>query len=163
MSGKSSGPTLAGSNDELAYEAVTQGIRVRIIPQYLEDQSDPAEKRWVWAYRVEIHNDGDIAVQLRDRHWEITDAAGRVQIVDGAGVVGKQPVLKPGHRFDYTSGCPLSTSSGFMVGHYTMVRLPIADPVAGDERLKTDVMAPFEVAIPAFSLDVPDASPARLH
>ena len=89
-------------------------------PQYLPDQSDPAKSQYVWAYQVRIENKGDVAVQLRSRHWKITDGIGRLQEVKGPGVVGEQPVLKPGEIFEYTSGTPLSTPSGIMVGTYQM-------------------------------------------
>lgn len=122
------------------YSQTTESIRVTVQPHYLEDQSTPAESHYVWAYQVEIANLGASTVQLLNRYWHITDASGRVQEVRGAGVVGEQPVLPPGGRFQYTSGCPLSTPSGVMVGHYEM----------SDQRGQT-----FEVAIPAFSLDSP--------
>jgi ApaG protein len=127
---------------EGAYEANTQGILVRVRPTYLPDQSEPGERRWVWAYTIEVENHGGEQVQLLSRHWIITDATGRVEEVRGPGVVGEQPVLRPGERFTYTSGCPLPTPSGTMVGTYDMV-------AAGGAR--------FEVEIPAFSLDLPGA------
>jgi len=125
----------------MQYEKITRGIAVRVQPFYLEDQSTPEESHYVWAYRVRIENKGDETVQLRTRYWRITDARGRIQEVRGPGVVGEQPVLKPGEMFEYTSGCPLPTSSGFMVGSYQMES-------AGGET--------FDIAIPAFSLDSPD-------
>lgn len=125
----------------MQYEKITRGIAVRVQPFYLEDQSTPEEGHYVWAYRVRIENKGDETVQLRTRYWRITDARGRIQEVRGPGVVGEQPVLKPGEMFEYTSGCPLPTSSGFMVGSYQMES-------AGGET--------FDIAIPAFSLDSPD-------
>ncbi|SDH07600.1 Co2+/Mg2+ efflux protein ApaG [Roseospirillum parvum] len=126
------------------YQATTREITVTVQPFYLEDQSAPDESHFVWAYRVTIANDGQDTVQLMARHWRITDALGRLQEVDGPGVVGEQPVLGPGDTFEYTSGCPLSTPSGIMVGSYTM------SLAGGDD---------FEVDIPAFSLDSPhDAS-----
>jgi len=109
-------------------------------PFYLEDQSSPPEDHYVWAYHVRIENHGPETVQLRRRHWRITDALGRQQEVKGAGVVGEQPVLKPGESFEYTSGTPLPTPSGIMVGSYEM------ETKAGES---------FAVAIPAFSLDSP--------
>lgn len=124
----------------MVYQAVTEGVLVRARPTYLADQSDPDENRWVWAYRIEIENHGEEAVQLLARRWTITDAAGRVQEVRGPGVVGEQPVIQPGERYTYNSGCPLPTSSGAMVGAYQMTR-------AGGGL--------FEAAIPAFSLDMP--------
>ena len=125
---------------EMVYEAVTDGVVVRARPVYLPDQSDPEENHWVWAYRIEIENHGAEAVQLLARRWTITDSAGRTQEVRGPGVVGEQPVIQPGERYAYSSGCPLTTPSGAMVGAYQMTR-------AGGEL--------FEAAIPAFSLDTP--------
>lgn len=122
------------------YERETQGVRVVVHPVYLAEQSVPDDHRYVWAYHVEIENGSDATVQLRHRTWQIVDATGRVEQVRGPGVVGEQPVLNPGETFEYTSGCPLSTSSGFMTGHYTFQR--------GE--------GTFDVAIPAFSLDRPD-------
>lgn len=122
------------------YIATTRGIRVRVMPQYLEQQSNPDDDHYVWAYTIEITNEGNETVQLRSRHWKITDAHGRLEEVRGAGVVGETPVLAPGEAFSYTSGCPLSTPSGIMVGTYQMV-------TADGEK--------FDVAIPAFSLDSP--------
>jgi ApaG protein len=122
------------------YARTTRGIRVQVQPSYLDDQSAPDENHFVWAYKVKIENQGPIAVQLRNRYWRITDALGRTQEVRGAGVVGEQPVLKPGESFEYTSGCPLSTPSGIMVGTYEMH--------ADDGQV-------FDIDIPAFSLDSP--------
>ncbi|MGE5511335.1 MAG: Co2+/Mg2+ efflux protein ApaG [Bacteroidota bacterium] len=122
------------------YEAVTHGIRVRVEPQYLEEQSSPEEGHFFWAYTIEIANEGNTTVQLKTRHWRITDANGRTEEVRGPGVVGKMPVLGPGQSFTYTSGCPLGTPSGIMVGSYQMQ--------LEDGRL-------INVAIPAFSLDSP--------
>ncbi len=123
------------------YSEETDGIEVVVEPTYLADQSAPADDHYFWAYTVRIVNQGETTVQLISRHWKITDATGRVQEVRGAGVVGEQPVLRPGASFQYTSGCPLSTTSGFMVGSYEM------EGEGG--RL-------FSVAIPAFPLDIPD-------
>jgi ApaG protein len=122
------------------YTATTRLIRVTVEPTYLDDQSAPIDDHYVWAYRVTIQNDGTETVQLLTRHWRITDSLGRLQEVRGAGVVGEQPVLKPGEAFEYTSGTPLPTPSGIMVGSYEMTN-------ATGER--------FEVEIPAFSLDSP--------
>ena len=123
------------------YTATTRAIRVTVQPFYLEDQSEPDEGRYVWAYRVRIENTGREAVQLLRRTWTITDARGRMIEVQGAGVVGEQPLLEPGESFEYTSGTPLDTPSGFMTGAYHMV----AD-TSGEA---------FDVAIPTFSLDSP--------
>lgn len=122
------------------YKETTRSIEVMVEPHYLEDQSSPDEDHYVWAYHVRIHNHGSVTVQLLNRHWRITDSLGRVHEVRGAGVVGEQPVLRPGQAFEYTSGCPLSSPSGIMVGTYEMVS-------PNGER--------FEVKIPAFSLDSP--------
>ena len=124
------------------YQETTRAIRITVKPFYLDDQSSPEDDHYVFAYQVRIENQGIETVQLRDRHWQITDSMGRTQEVHGAGVVGEQPVLNPGEAFEYMSGTPLSTPSGIMVGSYQME--------TGDgER--------FEVAIPAFSLDSPFA------
>ena len=123
------------------YQKQTDGFRVLVEPFYLEDQSDPAESRWVWAYRVIIRNESDGTARLVSRHWTITDSNGRVQTVDGPGVVGQTPRLGPGDSFEYHSGCPLSTPGGMMVGHYTM---------------RHDDGGMLDIAIPAFSLDLPE-------
>jgi ApaG protein len=130
------------------YRAVTNGVEVTVRTYFLEDQSDPDEGRWVWAYQVRIANLGRETLQLLRRTWRITDAHGRMQIVQGAGVVGEQPVLEPGDAFEYTSGTPLETSSGFMVGTYHMIVTASAQEL--------------DVAIPAFSLDSPGQR-TRLH
>jgi ApaG protein len=124
------------------YTATTRAIQVTVRPQYLPDQSDPAKSQYVWAYFVRIENRGDVTVQLRSRHWKITDALGRTQEVRGPGVVGKTPVLRPGAAFEYNSGTPLSTPSGFMSGTYQMV---------------SETGENFDIAIPTFSLDLPSA------
>ena len=126
------------------YEAVTRGIRIRVTPQFLEQESVPAEGRYLWAYTIDISNESSETVQLRSRRWRITDQRGRTQQVEGPGVVGQTPVLAPGGSFRYTSGCPLQTPSGIMVGTYQMTS-------AAGER--------FDVDIPAFSLDSPHATP----
>ncbi|MFA5121541.1 Co2+/Mg2+ efflux protein ApaG [Zavarzinia sp.] len=129
------------------YDKTTRAIRVSVKPTFLEDQSSPDENYYVWAYRVQIENQGAETVQLRDRYWRITDGFGRVQEVRGPGVVGEQPVLKPGERFEYTSGTPLATPSGIMLGTY---------------RMETDKGESFEVEVPAFSLDSPH-QPVRIN
>ncbi len=125
-----------------AYETETRGFLVRVRPEYLPDQSDPDERRWVWAYHIEIVNASAAPAQLVARAWTITDAQGRVETVAGPGVVGQQPTLQPGDAYSYSSGCPLPTPSGSMVGLYVMV---------------DDQGERFEIAIPAFSLDLPQA------
>jgi ApaG protein len=130
------------------FSATTRGIAVSVRSFYLADQSRPDEGKYVWAYRVRIENHGQATVQLLRRTWLITDARGRVQRVHGPGVIGQQPVLQPGEAFDYTSGTPLETPSGFMTGAYHMVQ--------------SDTGEAFDVAIPTFSLDSPH-QPGRLH
>ena len=122
------------------YSETTRSIKVTVRPFYLEQHSSPAEGRYVWAYHVIIENEGDQTVQLRNRHWRITDENGRLQEVRGPGVIGEQPVLKAGESFEYTSSCPLTTPSGFMVGDYEM------ETPAGEK---------FLIRVPAFSLDRP--------
>jgi ApaG protein len=131
-----------------AYEARTRDILVRVRPFFLEDESAPEEGRYVWAYRVAVENHGQFTVQLLQRSWAITDAAGRTQHVHGDGVVGEQPVLAPGQAFEYVSGTPLGTPSGFMTGAYHLVE-------SGSGKK-------FDVAIPVFSLDSPHAD-GRVH
>ena len=120
------------------YQAVTRDIRITATPSFLADQSDPQKNQYFWSYTIEIANLGTSVVQLISRHWKITDAEGRQQEVKGAGVVGQQPVIRPGESFRYTSGCPLETPQGIMVGTYAM---------------RTSEGEPFTVDIPAFSLD----------
>jgi ApaG protein len=121
------------------YRSTTRSIQVTVEPNFVEAES--ADGRYFWSYAIEIANLGKEVVQLRSRHWRITDGNGKTEEVKGAGVVGKQPVLKPGEKFSYTSGCPLPTTSGIMVGSYQM---------------QTDKGELFNIAIPAFSLDLPD-------
>jgi ApaG protein len=125
------------------YQAITRGVAVRVTPTYLPEQSEPHESRYAWSYTVEIENRGDEPVQLISRHWVITDALNRVEEVRGPGVVGEQPSLKSGETFRYTSGCPLTTSSGAMRGAYQMLN------AAGEV---------FDAEIPAFSLHLPEAT-----
>jgi ApaG protein len=122
------------------FTATTRGILVRVEPSYLDGDSAPDENRWVWSYRVVIENQGDRPVQLLSRRWLVTDGRGVRREVQGLGVVGQQPRLQPGQTFEYTSGCPLGTPSGFMVGTYRMV---------------TDDGEAFDAEIPLFPLDVP--------
>jgi ApaG protein len=131
-----------------AYSETTRNIRVTVRAFYLEDQSQPEEGRYVWAYRVTIENRGLETVQLISRSWHITNGLGRAQHVHGEGVVGEQPVLDPGESFEYTSGTPLDTPTGFMAGAYHMLA-----PASGES---------FDVTIPAFSLDSPHQD-LRLH
>ena len=120
------------------YRAVTRNIEVTVTPRFLTERSSPENGYYFWAYEIEIANRGTETVQLKTRHWQITDANGRLQEVRGAGVVGETPVLEPGKSFEYTSGVPLPTPSGFMRGTYGMVT--------------TDGEG-FDIEIPAFSLD----------
>ena len=134
-------PTSLDTADAM-YSAVTRHIEITVLPEFLPERSDEARGTFFWAYTVEIANTGTTPVQLTHRHWIITDAEGRREEVRGAGVVGEQPVLKPGDSFRYTSGCPLPTPSGFMAGSYRMVE---------------EGGAAFEAEIPMFALDRPAA------
>lgn len=120
------------------YRAVTKHIEVTVTPRFLSERSSPDKGYFFWAYTIDITNLGKETVQLKTRHWRITDAHGRLQEVKGPGVVGEEPVLKPGDSYEYTSGVPLPTPSGFMVGSYGMV---------------SDKGERFDIEIPAFSLD----------
>ena len=122
------------------YRAVTRKIEVTVTPRFVSERSSPSNGYYFWAYSINIANLGGETVQLRTRHWRITDALGRLQEVRGPGVVGEEPTLKPGESFDYTSGVPLPTPSGFMSGSYGM------QTTAGEH---------FDIEIPAFSLDSP--------
>lgn len=123
------------------HAATTHGVTVRVAVSYLPEQSQPSASRWFWAYHIRIENDGDQPVQLLTRHWVIRDANGFQQDVRGEGVVGEQPMIEPGHSYDYVSGCPLNTRTGLMRGSYRMV--------AGDG-------SSFDAAIPEFQLVVPE-------
>lgn len=115
-------------------------ISVSAAPQYVAEQSEPARGNYVFAYTISIENIGTVAAQLISRHWIITDASGQVQEVRGLGVVGRQPLLQPGEKFVYTSGCQLETPVGTMHGSYQMTAV--------------DGMQ-FEARIPEFTLAVP--------
>jgi ApaG protein len=125
------------------YISTTHNVTVSVEPMYLDGESVPEKNIYVWAYTVRIENKGAETLQLRTRHWKITDAYGRVQEVKGPGVVGEQPVLKPGEAFEYTSGTPLNTPSGIMGGTYAMEK---------------DTGELFDVEIPPFSLDAPGSA-----
>ena len=129
------------------YEEITRDIKIAVEPDYLEDQSDPEENRYLWSYRVTIENKSELTVQLLSRYWRITDARGRVREVRGDGVIGEQPVIAPGRAFEYTSGAPLETPSGFMTGTYHM---------------RASSGESFEVGIPMFALESPYAA-RRMH
>lgn len=123
------------------YRAVTRQIEVTVEPNFLQEKSSADDRRYFWSYTVVITNTGEETVQLRSRHWIITDGSGRREEVRGDGVVGEQPVLGPGERFEYTSSVPLATPTGFMEGSYEM---------------ETESGERFDIGVPAFSLDSPD-------
>jgi ApaG protein len=102
-------------------EAVTRGVRVTVTSEYAPEKSQPSKNEWFFLYTITIANEGAETVQLLTRHWIITDGTGHVEEVRGPGVVGKQPILRPGESFEYTSGCPLSTPFGVMEGTYQMI------------------------------------------
>jgi ApaG protein len=122
------------------YKAVTRAIEVNVEPSFMPERSSSEKHYYFWAYRILIVNRGTETVQLKTRHWIIIDGSGREQVVKGEGVVGEQPTLGPGETFEYTSGVPLQTPSGFMTGRYQMM---------------TDRGERFEIDIPTFSLDCP--------
>lgn len=122
------------------FEETTGKIHIAVEPDFLDDQSEPDEGRYLWAYRVTIENRGEVPVQLISRYWRITDARGCVREVRGDGVIGEQPVIGPGSSFQYTSGAPLQTACGFMTGKYQM------RDAAGRS---------FEAGIPMFALESP--------
>ncbi len=125
------------------YTKTTKKISITVNPYYLEDQSEPDDQHYVWAYQVTINNLGEERVQLKNRYWKIIDSNGEKQEVRGEGVVGEQPILNPGEQYEYTSGTPLTTPSGFMEGYYEM---------------ETKNGFIFEASIPLFSLDSPFTS-----
>ena len=118
----------------------THGVTVRVAVNFLPEQSRIEAGKWFWVYHIRIENDSDRAMQLVSRHWRITDGRGEVAVVEGEGVVGEQPLLKPGQSHDYVSGCPLATAHGSMEGYYTF-RCANGDMV--------------QVAIPHFALAAP--------
>ena len=125
------------------YRAVTRKIEVTVTPRFVSERSSPQKDYYFWSYTIDIANHGSETVHLKTRHWRITDALGRLEEVKGPGVVGEEPTLKPGESFEYTSGVPLPTPSGFMAGSYGMI---------------TDDGDRFDIEIPAFSLDAPSTS-----
>jgi ApaG protein len=129
--------------DRTPYRAITRGIAVSVEVTYLEANSSPGNSQYFWAYRVTIENQGRETVQLRSRHWMITNAHGELTEVKGPGVIGKEPFLEPGESFTYTSGAPLNTPSGMMGGSYQM---------------ESDTGERFDIEIPTFSLDRPNQS-----
>jgi ApaG protein len=124
------------------YRAVTRQIEVTVEPNFLPERSSAENRQYFWSYTIVITNTGAETVQLQSRHWIITDATGHQENVRGEGVIGEQPVLAPGERFEYTSGVPLPTASGIMTGRYQMVS------ESGEQ---------FEIDVPTFSLDCPDS------
>ena len=129
------------------YESITRGIRIEVDPDFLDDQSDPDEDHYVWAYTVRIANESGETVRVCSRRWRVVDARGRSETVSGDGVVGEQPVLFPGDEFVYSSGAPLAAPSGMMLGAFQM------ETANGES---------FEVDVPAFSLDSPHDR-TRIH
>ncbi|MEI8295928.1 MAG: Co2+/Mg2+ efflux protein ApaG [Alphaproteobacteria bacterium] len=123
-----------------SYSKTTNGINITVYPSYLDEQSSPANNHFLWAYHVCIENKGRQTIQLRSRHWRVIDSLGRTQDIHGGGVVGEQPIIDPGDTFEYTSGTPLVTPSGVMVGSYHM-------------ELETGEI--LIVPVPTFSLDSP--------
>lgn len=121
-------------------EATTRGIKVEVEARYIPERSAPERSQYFFAYHVRISNVGDEAAQLVSRKWLITDGEGKVQVVEGPGVVGEQPLLGPGAAFEYTSFCPLATPYGTMHGTYRMVT------PAGAQFDAT--IAPFTLALP---------------
>ena len=127
---------------EFPYVANTDGVAVAVNPIFLEDESEPEDNQFVWAYFIRIANNSGKQIQLIDRHWRITNALGTTEDVTGPGVVGEQPILQPGDIFEYNSYTVLDTASGIMQGDYGMVTPEGAD---------------IKVAVPPFSLDQPDS------
>ena len=122
-------------------DTITRGVRITVRPRFVPEQSDPDNGQWLFAYHITIRNQGEQAVQLISRHWVITNGEGHVEEVRGAGVVGYQPLLKPGEEFQYTSGCPLATPVGTMHGEFSMV---VAD---SGEKFDAKI-EPFRLAVP---------------
>jgi ApaG protein len=127
------------------HAAVTNGVTVRVAVNFLPEQSRIEAGKWFWVYHIRLENHGNQAVQLLTRHWRITDGRGMVNLIEGDGVVGEQPLLQPGQSHDYVSGCPLSTPHGSMEGFYTF---RMVGGGVGDGEL-------FEAAIPFFPLAAP--------
>ena len=129
------------------YTLTTEGVEVSVRPEYLVHMSQPDEGHYMWAYHVTILNRRFETIQLMSRYWKIIDANGHIVEVEGEGVLGIQPVMKPGETFTYSSGTPLATPSGMMIGHYTMHSVN---------------NAVLHVTVPSFSLDS-TASPQNMH
>lgn len=122
------------------HAAMTDGITVRVAVNFLPEQSRIEAGKWFWVYHIRIENHSDQVVQLLSRCWKITDGRGMVNVIEGEGVVGEQPVIAPGGSHDYVSGCPLTTPSGSMEGHYVL---------RGEDGIL------LEAAIPFFPLAAP--------
>jgi ApaG protein len=120
--------------------ATTEGFQITVTTQYVPQQSVPQARRYVFAYTIRIENQGDLTAQLKSRHWVITDGNGKVEEVRGPGVIGQQPLLRPGEHFEYTSGCVLETPRGSMRGTYQMR--------CADGRAFDATIAPFDLALP---------------
>ena len=133
--------------NQFTYEMETYGVVIRVMPEFLDEQSQPEDGQFFWRYTIEIENGIDETIQLMRGHWIIAGMSGARQEVKGDGVVGEQPFLGPGERYVYASGCPLGEPSGMMMGSFAMRRED------GEE---------FNVSIPAFSLDSPYTG-ASLH
>ena len=126
---------------QFSYSQTTHLVRVTVDPTFLESQSSPDDNQYLWAYHIVIENLRDDTIQLLSRCWKIVDSYGRVETVEGRGVVGEFPLLGPGEIYEYTSGTPLSTASGLMSGVYKM------ESVSSGEK--------FDIKVPLFSLDSP--------
>ena len=122
-------------------DTTTRGVRILVRPRFIPEQSDPDNGQWLFAYHITIRNTGGETVQLISRHWVITNGEGKVEEVRGPGVVGYQPVLKPGEEFEYTSGCPLTTPVGTMHGEFNMI-------VQGSGEKFDAKIEPFRLAVP---------------
>ncbi len=127
----------------IIYTSTTHNVTVLVTPTFMEHDSDPANHVYLWAYSVTIQNQRQDRITLRSRYWHITDGKGQIEEVRGIGVVGEQPLIKPGEQFNYSSGCPLNTPSGIMLGHYIVI---------------TNSGETLEIEIPTFSLDLPNTS-----
>lgn len=123
------------------YEKISENIHIAVTPTFVEENSNFAEGYFLWAYQICIENQGQESVQLISRYWRIIDANGITQEVEGEGVVGEQPILRPGEAYEYMSSVPLATPSGFMQGHFHMIRAPYGDKLT--------------IPVPLFSLDSP--------
>ncbi len=131
-----------------AVSKTTEGIEIRVVSEYVADRSDPRQNRYFFAYHIEIENRGESPAQLLTRHWVITNAWGLVEEVEGPGVVGLQPRLRPGQVFQYSSFCPLNTPFGTMTGTFSMVR---------------DDGKEFKILVPEFKFLEPAQSVRPLH